>query len=68
MRSCCVALRLTDRQPARQRGIVIARLGDVPLTNREAEPWAAINDTGIDCPASDEGGCLCVILVLLPTI
>ena len=70
MRSGCVALRRPpDRRPARQRGIVvIAGLGDTLLTHREVGPRAAANDIGIDCLASNEGGCLCVIRVLLPTI
>jgi hypothetical protein len=68
MRSCCVALR-PNHQPARQRGIaVVARFGDASLTDREAKPRAAANEVGIDCPASDEGCCICVIHVLLPTI
>jgi DNA invertase Pin-like site-specific DNA recombinase len=69
MRSCGVAvLRPADRQFGQWRGLLaIAGRGDVTVINRNANPRAAANHVGIDRPALNQGGCPCVISVLLPT-
>jgi hypothetical protein len=69
-RFCGVAQRRTaDRRSPRKRRIaVVTANGDGAVTNRDVELRAAAYGVGIDHSAPDQGGCRCVIRVLLPTI
>jgi hypothetical protein len=61
--------RPADRRPPRKRRIaVITANGDGAVIHRDVEPRATADGIGVNHPAPDQGGCRCMIRVLLPTI
>lgn len=66
----CVAQHApADGRSPQWRGIAATTAHrDGAAIDRDVEPRAAARGVCIDHPASDQGGCRCVIRVLLPTI